>query len=79
MERFEKFSRGEWNDMFLESAVCDEKAAMSRRRSRRRQTDDLELRAARAEMLVQLANSHRLGKHWEERSWRSCSLSCVLD
>ena len=32
VERFEKFSRGEWNDMFLESAVCDEKAAaMSRR------------------------------------------------
>ena len=25
VERFEKFSRGEWNDMFLESAVCDER------------------------------------------------------
>ena len=34
--------------------MCDEKAAVSRRRSRRRQVDDLELRAARAEMLVQL-------------------------
>ena len=40
VERFEKFSRGEWTDMFLESAVCDEKAAVSRRRSRRRQTDE---------------------------------------
>ena len=54
VERFEKFSRREWTAMFLESAVCNEKAAVSRRRSRRRRTDDLELRAARAEMLVQL-------------------------
>ena len=54
VERFEKFSRCEWNDMFWESAVCDEKAAVSRRRSRQRENDDLELSAARAEMLVQL-------------------------
>ena len=60
---------GERNDMFLESAVCDEKAAVSRRRSRRRQTD-LKLRAARAEMLVQLGefSSARLAMHWRERS-----------
>ena len=32
VERFEKFSRGERTDMFLESVVCDEKAAVSRRR-----------------------------------------------
>ena len=33
-ERFEKFSRGEWHDLFRESTMCDEKAAVSRRRSR---------------------------------------------
>ena len=54
VERFEKFSRGEWHDLIRESTMCDEKAAVSRRRSRRRQVDDLEMRATRAEMLVQL-------------------------
>ena len=66
VERFEKFSRGEWTDMFLESAVCDEKAAVSRRRSRRRRTDDLELRATRAECWCSWANSPRLDKHWRD-------------
>ena len=47
-------SRGEWHDLIRESTMCDEIAAVSRRRSRRRQVDDWEMRAARAEMLVQL-------------------------
>ena len=34
--------------------MCDEKAAVSRSPSRRRQVDDLEMRVTRAEMLVQL-------------------------
>ena len=34
--------------------MCDEKAAVSRRQSGRRQVDELEMRVTRAEMLVQL-------------------------
>ena len=59
VERFEKFSRGEWHDLIRESTTCDEKAAVSRRRSRRRQVDELEMRATRAEMLVQMGESAR--------------------
>ena len=41
VERFEKFSPGEWHDLIQGSTICDEKAAVSRRRSRHRQVDDL--------------------------------------
>ena len=36
------------------SRICDEQAAQSRRRGRRRRQDDLELRVIRAERLVQV-------------------------
>ena len=51
--------RGEWNDMFLESAVCDEKTAVSRRRSEQHER----------RCWCSWANSPRLGKHWRERCW----------
>ena len=54
VHRFEMFSRGEWWDLIRASAACDEQAAVGRRRRRRRPGDDLESRAARAEMLVHL-------------------------
>ena len=38
------------------SRICDEQAAQSRRRVRRRAQDDLELRAIRAERLVQVGD-----------------------
>ena len=53
VHRFEMFSRGEWWDLIRASAAC-EQAAVGRRRRRRRPGDDLESRAARAEMLVHL-------------------------
>ena len=52
--RFEDFSRGEWGRLIEASRACDEKAARSRRRAGRRRQDELELRAARAERLVQV-------------------------
>ena len=53
--RFEAFSRGEWSQLLRASAQCDEKAAVGRRRRRRRTSgDDVEQRAMRAEMLIQL-------------------------
>ena len=53
--RFEVFSRGEWSQLLRASAQCDEKAAVGRRRRRRRRSgDDVEQRAMRAEMLIQL-------------------------
>ena len=48
------FSREEWSGLIEASAVCDLQAAVGRRRRRRRPADDLERRAARAEMLVHL-------------------------
>ena len=52
VERFELFSQGEWQSLLEASAECDEQAAVSRRRSRRRTRDNGERCAARAEMLV---------------------------
>ena len=51
---FESFSRGDWIDLIVASERSDERAAISRSRSNRRAHDDLESRAARAEMLVSL-------------------------
>ena len=50
--RFESFSRGDWINLIVASEQCDERAAISRSRSNRRAHDDLESRAAIAEMLV---------------------------
>ena len=47
-------SRSEWSALIQASGACDEQAAVGRRRRRRRPGDDLERRAARAEMLVHL-------------------------
>ena len=54
VQRFEAFGRGEWASLIEASRRCDEEAAVSRRRRRRRGYDELERRAARAEMLVGL-------------------------
>ena len=54
IQRFDAFSQGQWESLLEASARCDEQAAVSRRRSRRRDGDDGERRAARAEMLVGL-------------------------
>ena len=50
--RFESFSRGDWISLIVASEQCNEQAATARCRSNRRAHDDLESRAARAEMLV---------------------------
>ena len=47
-------SRSDWIDLIVASEQCDVRAAISRSRSNRRAHDDLESRAARAEMLVSL-------------------------
>ena len=53
--RFHAFGRGEWGQLLEASRNCDEKAAKSRRRGRRRTgSDDVEKRALRAEFLVQV-------------------------
>ena len=53
--RFHAFGRGEWGQLLEASRNCDEKAAKSRRRGRRRTgSDDVEKRALRAELLVQV-------------------------
>ena len=54
VQRFEAFGRGEWATLIEASRRCDVEAAVSRRRRRRRGFDELERRAARAEMLVGL-------------------------
>ena len=53
-DRFKMFSRGEWLQLLAASRVCDEKAATTRNRRRRRLPDDLERRAIRALQLVQM-------------------------
>ena len=52
--RFEAFTQGDWGRLMEASRICDEQVAQSKRRLRRRAQDDLELRAIRAERLVQV-------------------------
>ena len=53
--RFHAFGRGDWGQLLDASRKCDEKAAQSRRRGRRRTvSDDVEKRTLRAELLVQV-------------------------
>ena len=52
-ERFDKFVRGEWNQLIRASMQCDEEAAVSRRRKGRR-SNDSEQRAIRALNFVQV-------------------------
>ena len=53
--RFHAFGRGEWGQLLEASRNCDEKAAKSRRRGRRRTgSNDVEKRMLRAELLVQV-------------------------
>ena len=54
VRRFDMFSRGERFAPIQSSAACSSQAAVGRRRRRRRPGDDLERRAARAEMFVHL-------------------------
>ena len=54
VERFEMFARGQWDQLLRASELCDERAAVSRRRRTRRVRNDIEVRAARAEALVQI-------------------------
>ena len=51
--RFEAITRRDWGWLLEASRICDEQAAQSRRGRKRRQ-DDVELRAIRAERLVQV-------------------------
>ena len=53
VERFEMLARGQWEQLIRASEDCDERAAVSRRRRTRRAGSDIEVRAARAEALVQ--------------------------
>ena len=52
-DRFSAFSRGEWLTLLDASGQWDEQAAVARRR-RKRQGDDVQKRAVRAEMKVAL-------------------------
>ena len=52
--RFEIFRRGEWRSLLEASAQCDARAAQARCRRRRRQVDNVEQRAIRAETLIHL-------------------------
>ena len=52
-DRFQSFARGEWLVLLEASAHCDELAAIARRR-RRGRGDDMQKRAARAELKVAL-------------------------
>ena len=53
--RFHAFGRGDWGQLLEASQKCDEKAAQSRRRGRRRTVvNDVENRVLRAELLVQV-------------------------
>ena len=54
VERFEMFARGQWDQLIRASEDCDERAAVSRRRRTRRAGNDIEVRAARADALVQV-------------------------
>ena len=54
INRFDKFARGQWNDL-IEASVCAEEAATASPRRRRRVDDnDAEKRALRALKFVQL-------------------------
>ena len=53
LSRVTAFSQGQWSLLINASQSCDAKSAVSRRRSRRR-ANDLDQRATRAEMLVQV-------------------------
>ena len=52
--RFEVFRRREWRSLLEARAQCDTRAAQARCRRRRRQVDDVEQRAIRAETLIHL-------------------------
>ena len=55
LQRFQQFVEGHWIRLIEASEQCDDKAAVSRRRSCRRvHEDDLEKRVARAELLCHL-------------------------
>ena len=53
LSRVAAFTQGQWSLLINASQSCDAKSAVSRRRSRRR-GNDLDQRATRAEMLVQV-------------------------
>ena len=54
ISRFESFVRGDWGSLILASRECSTQAAVVRRRRSRRTGDNLEHRAARAEVLVHM-------------------------
>ena len=56
LQRFQSFVEGHWIRLIEPSEQCDEKAAVPRKRSRRRvhDHDDLEKRVARAELLCHM-------------------------
>ena len=53
-ERMAMFSRGDWIELIGASQTCDERSAVTRRRSQRRANNDEAKRAARAEMFVHM-------------------------
>ena len=69
IQRFDVFMS--WESLLEASARCDEQASVSRRWSRRRDGDDVERRAARAELMVDWGElcSAKLGGrivgHWQ--------------
>ena len=55
LDRFDRFHQGQWTSLMILSKDCDERASVGRRRgNRRRQGNNVEERAARAEMLVHM-------------------------
>ena len=64
-ERFRSFARGEWLMLLEASGRCDEEAAIARRK-RRHQGDDVQKRAAQAELKAALGESARQALEGEE-------------
>ena len=59
ISRFESFVRGDWGSLILASRECSTQAAVVRRRRSRRTGDNLEHRAARAEVLGELSSARQ--------------------
>ena len=55
-KRLDMFARGEWIELLMASALCDEEASVASRRRQRRHggQQDVERRATRAQMLVHM-------------------------
>ena len=62
LDRFAEFARGSWTELLISSRECSEAARKGSIRRRRTQTDSLEKRAERAQMLI-LMGEVSAGRH----------------